>query len=288
MVPLQLIPGNIKQVSQVDRPTPEFPDGLIHDVEEPCEHDSPVLIRSAKALEGIPLPFDAGEFFSGLSTYGKHDFELHAKQFQCRSKSALIRENQGPESVLFLIEGEVKITMNSINGRRFLLRVANGGEILGLASAISGSASEIRAEARYPCQVASLKRQDFLDLLARYPVASQEVARELSQQCSQVCKRLRILALTSSVPARLACLLLEWSRQGPNIKSGSKIHCSLTQEEIGECIGASRETVTRTFTDFKNHDLVEMRGSTLIIPSLSALSRYGGLGARPDPHAPTA
>lgn len=38
---------------------------------------------------------------------------------------------------------------------------------------------------------------------------------------------------------------------------------ALTHEEIGEMIGASRETVTRVFADLKNRSVVERNGSTL-------------------------
>jgi CRP/FNR family cyclic AMP-dependent transcriptional regulator len=50
----------------------------------------------------------------------------------------------------------------------------------------------------------------------------------------------------------------------------------LTQEEIGEFIGSSRETVTRTFTDFKNRHLVAVKGSTLTIPNRTALQEVAG------------
>jgi CRP/FNR family transcriptional regulator len=62
----------------------------------------------------------------------------------------------------------------------------------------------------------------------------------------------------------------------------------LTHEEIGECIGASRETVTRYLTDFRKHGLMEMRGTILIIPSRSALAIYAGFESMPDPREPAA
>jgi CRP/FNR family transcriptional regulator len=49
---------------------------------------------------------------------------------------------------------------------------------------------------------------------------------------------------------------------------------SLTHEEIGEFIGASRETVTRTLSVFKNRRLVAQHGCTITIPSRGALESY--------------
>lgn len=53
------------------------------------------------------------------------------------------------------------------------------------------------------------------------------------------------------------------------MKSGARI--ALTHKEIGELIGTSRETVTRTFSEFRNQHLVTMKGSTVTIPNRAAL-----------------
>ena len=62
--------------------------------------------------------------------------------------------------------------------------------------------------------------------------------------------------------------------------------CALTHGEIGDCIGASRETVTRTLTDFRSHDLMSLRGSKPIVTSRSALAVYAGIESIPGLHRP--
>ena len=85
--------------------------------------------------------------------------------------------------------------------------------------------------------------------------------------------------LSTSVPERLARLLLVWSDE-PGQKQERSAHCrvAMTHEEIGEFIGASRETVTRTLSIFKNRRLVAQHGCTLTIPSRVALEmrQYAG------------
>jgi CRP/FNR family transcriptional regulator, cyclic AMP receptor protein len=178
--------------------------------------------------------------------------------------------------------------MSSSDGRRLLLGVAGAGDTLGLTSAISGNCSEIQAEARYPCRIASLRRKDFLEFLLRHPVASQNVGRELCLHYTRACERLRILGLTTSATSRLAYLLSQWCKTGQQTSAGIQIRCVLTHEEIGDYIGASRETVTRTLTDFRSHDLMSLRGSTLIVTSRSALALYAGINSIPGPRKPAA
>jgi CRP/FNR family transcriptional regulator len=226
-------------------------------------------------------------FFKDLPAEARRDFELRATHFHCPGSTVLINEEQEPLSILLLLEGEVNVSMNSSDGRRFLLGVAGAGDILGLASAISGDSSNIRAETIYPCKLASLRRQDFLEFLLRHPTANQNMARELSLHYTRACERLRILGLTSSAMVRLAYLLLESCREGQQTKSGFKIRCALTHREIGECIGASRETVTRTLANFRSHDLVRLLGSTLVVTNRRALAAYAGIDSILESRMPT-
>ncbi len=127
-----------------------------------------------------------------------------------------------------------------------------------------------------------MRRQDFLEFLARYPTASQNVMRELSLHHTGACERLRIFGVTSTVHARLAGLLLEWCKSGRQTKGGIQIRFALTHEEIGECIRTSRETVNRILADLRSQGLVRQRGSTLIVPSRGALARNAGIESIPD------
>jgi CRP/FNR family transcriptional regulator, cyclic AMP receptor protein len=227
-------------------------------------------------------------FFKGFTNKEQSDFELLASYFQCPATGILIREGEEPSRILFLLEGAVNISMTSSDGRRLFLGVAEAGETLGIASAISGNGSEIQAEARYPCRIASLQRKDFLEFLLHHPVASQNACRELCLHYAGACERLRILGLTTSATARLAYLLLEWCKAGQQTSAGIQMRCALTHGEIGDYIGASREMVTRTLTDFRFHDQMSLRGSTLIVTSRSGLAVYAGIDSIPGPHGPAA
>ena len=103
-------------------------------------------------------------------------------------------------------------------------------------------------------------------------------ARQLSLEHRRSCEQLRILGLTSTAPAKLARLLVEWCADGHHTERGIRIHCPLTHGEIGEYIGASRETVSRTLADFKSRELAEQHGSTLVVLNLRALEIYAGVG----------
>jgi CRP/FNR family transcriptional regulator len=190
------------------------------------------------------------------------------------ANAILFSEKDSARGVFVILEGEVKLSINSSDGRRLSLSIARKGEILGLASALSGGPYEMTAETLHTAKIAPIGRREFLNFLLRHPEAYQMLSEDLSRQYSTACEQLRTLGLAASAPEKLARLLLDWSQRGQDTEAGTRFRFSLTHEEIGEFIGASRETVTRTLTTFRNRRLVTRQGATLTIPNKSALENY--------------
>jgi CRP/FNR family transcriptional regulator, cyclic AMP receptor protein len=216
-------------------------------------------------------------FIEHLSPEVLSEFESLKVLFSYPGNTVLFAEEQTPSRILLLLEGQVKLSINSSSGKRLILGIASPGETLGLASALSGSRCDIRAETQGQCRIASLRREDFLDFLTRHPSAYKEVARVLCLNFSRACEQLRILGLAETAPAKLARLLLDWCADGKATERGPRLFHPLTHGEIGECIGASRETVTHILNDFKDQELLKSRGSTLIICNREALEVCAGI-----------
>jgi len=228
-------------------------------------------------VRGCGLPNQAGsEFFNKMSPEAVQDLMSIEHPTSYPANMMLFSEKDPAQGVFVVLEGEVKLSINSSDGRRLILRIAKRGEILGLDSALSGQASEMTAETLYPCKVAKVSRRDFLGFMARHPEAYKIVTEELGRQIGMACAQLRTVALSSSAPEKLARLLLDFSQSGQSTEVGTRFRFSLTHEEIGEFIGTLRETVTRTLSAFKTRRLVDFKGSTLTIPSKTALASYAG------------
>jgi CRP/FNR family transcriptional regulator len=231
-------------------------------------------IERERSDEGSMKLYKKGDFFTNLSSPALADFESLLVPVSHPANKVLFTETQPSEGILVVIEGEVKLSINSTDGRRLSLRIAKAGEVLGLSSTLSGNPYEMTADTLYPAKIAHITRQAFLQFLARHPEVYETVTREVSRSFNLACEQLRMVGLSTSVPERLACLLLRWSDDGQKPKSAIRCRLSLTHEEIGEFIGASRETVTRTLSVFKNRRLVAQHGCTIEIPSRDALENY--------------
>jgi CRP/FNR family cyclic AMP-dependent transcriptional regulator len=216
----------------------------------------------------------AAGFFCQLPPAAVKEFDAIKSATTYPKGALLFMERQDARGVFVLCEGEVKLSISSSEGKTLIMRVAKAGEILGLMAALAGSPYEVTAETIHPCQIAFVRREDFLRFVAKHPEASQGVVKQISSQYQGACEQLRTVGLATSAQEKLARLLLTWSAGIQQTKNGTQIKVPLTHEEIAEFIGTTRETVTRTLSDFKVRHLVAIHGSTLMIPSRAALETF--------------
>ncbi len=185
----------------------------------------------------------------------------------------LFVEGDSPRGVFILCRGRVKLSVTSSQGKTLILRIVQPGEVLGLNAAVSGKPYQATAETLENCQIAFVKREDFLRLLQQSKEASIRAAQQLSSSYQTALGQLRSLGLSHSAPERLARFLLDWAGRSQDSKQGMRVRLTLTQEEIGQLIGTSRETVSRMFSEFRSSQLATMKGSTLIIQNRAGLEK---------------
>jgi CRP/FNR family transcriptional regulator len=190
--------------------------------------------------------------------------------------AVLFVEGQSARGVYIVCNGRVKLSTTSRDGKTLILRIAQAGEVLGLHATISGKPYELTAETLQPSQLDFVKRDDFLSFLQHHADACLSAAEHLSQNCQSAYEMIRSLGLSHSVSEKLARLLLEWATGGDETKDGIRIKVSLTHEEIAQLIGTSRETVTRVLGEFREKELAQLRGSTLLIRNKAGLERLVG------------
>jgi len=218
----------------------------------------------------------ANGFFCQLSPAAMTDFNKIKSPAAYPAGAVLFLEKQDPRGVFVLCAGQVKLSISSSGGKTLILRIAKPGEILGLMATMSGIPYEVTAETLHPCQIAYVRRDDFLSFMGKHPEVYQGAVRQLSSLYSGACEQLRTVGLSASAPEKLARVLLEWSADPKDAQRSAQIKLPLTHEEIAEFIGTTRETVTRTLSEFKNRQLVSLQGSTLMISNRPAIETISG------------
>lgn len=184
----------------------------------------------------------------------------------CRHREAhqiLLREGFPADHLLVICSGRVKVTTASTEGRLFLLRVANPGDILGVSALQEHSVHRVSAEALSACIIKSIPRADFIRVMETHPEVSRVTALAIAREYNSAFLSARRLALHTSAAGKLASTLLDWAhmddfgdRPAPNNLPIS-FFMHLNQEELGSMAGLSRETVSRLLTRFRREGLVD-------------------------------
>jgi CRP/FNR family transcriptional regulator, cyclic AMP receptor protein len=189
----------------------------------------------------------------------------------------LCLEGQSPRGVFVLCTGRAKLSTTSSEGKSMILRVAEPGEVLGLTAALSGSPYEATVETLEPSQANFIAQSDFIRFLQEFPEVGLKVAKQLTHNCQCAYEEIRSLGLSNSVPEKLAKLILRWAERplepAARKPNETALRVTLTQEEIAQFIGTSRETVSRVLASFRREGFLRVKGATWIILNRSALER---------------
>ena len=171
-----------------------------------------------------------------------------------------------------LCSGRAKLFTTSPEGRILIFRIAEPGEFLGLSALILNSPYPANAETVGSCNINFIDRRDFVRLIRSQNEASMNAAGCLGQEYRNVHRDIQNIVMAESSEGKLARLMISWCTKQVHRREGNVlIRCPLTHEEIAQMIGSSRETVTRLLGTFRKRQLIDWEGSTLVIPSRSAL-----------------
>ena len=187
------------------------------------------------------------------------------------SGALLFVEGQVARGIWILCKGQAKLTTTSPEGKTVIARIAHPGELLGLQATLSGEPYELTAQTLEPCQVAFLRKDDFLKLIREHPEACERALRELSHYYKEAFHQIRFLGLSKSATEKLARFLVQYSAHGHQTDHGVRFTLGLTHEEIAQIVGVSRETVTRSLTELKEKTIIAVHGSSITIRDKTGL-----------------
>ena len=215
-----------------------------------------------------------GGFWSGLSPDTRKAFLSISHRVTYPEGAVLFAEQEDPRGVFVIVSGSAKNSMTSADGRTVILNINRTGDVMGLQEAVGGETYQTTAETLELSEIRIARRGPFLNFLHDNPDVTLQVARELGHQYYTACGQVRTLALLHSASKKLAWFFMEWASRAKWGGFGAPAKLPLTHEEIGQIIGISRETVTRTLTRFRNQRLVRIDHSTLLIENPATLGHF--------------
>jgi len=188
--------------------------------------------------------------------------------------AVLFMEGQAASGIFAVCTGHVKLSTSSVEGKAVILRIADAGELLGLPASLSGKPYEVTAVVSEQSRVTFIPRAVFLRFLRESPEAVLRVVQLLTDSHYAGHEVIQSLALSRSACEKLARFFLGWSAN--HAYGQDRLRIVLTHEEIGEAIGASRETVTRLLAAFKKRNVLTVKGGNVNICNRAALQSLAG------------
>lgn len=184
----------------------------------------------------------------------------------------LFVEGEAARGIYILRSGRATSSISSHEGRVVILRVALAGDVLGLNSVLRNSSYNTTVKTIEPCHTDFISRVAFLSFMDQSKPATCAILKILSHELTELADRTTSLLLPKTAVARLAQLLLEWCEEsGGNNSRIVQINKNFTQEEIGQMICSSRETVTRLLAVLSRRQIVQITADKIVIQDRPAL-----------------
>ena len=170
----------------------------------------------------------------------------------------LFNEGDSGDRLYIVTDGKIKLGIKSIDGRENLLAVLGPGEMFGELSLFDPSPRTATATALTDAKLLGLGQEDLNLWLAEHPEVAKHLLRALAQRLRRTWEAVGDLVF-SDVPGRVAKALSELAQKfGTRNNDGLHVAHDLTQEELAQLVGASRETVNKALADFATRGWVRL------------------------------
>jgi CRP/FNR family transcriptional regulator len=185
--------------------------------------------------------------------------------------ASVFREGDQGDQLYFIVSGKVKLGRTSPDGRESLLAILGPGELFGEMALFDPSPRTATATAVSETRLAGLKNESLNALLRTRPEVSAQLLQALARRLRRTNDSLSDLVF-SDVPGRVAKALLDLAdRFGRPATDGVLVAHELTQEELAQLVGASRETVNKALAEFVQRGWLRLEARAVVILDMQRL-----------------
>lgn len=209
--------------------------------------------------------------FHGMSEQQMGMIEQRTVMREVRRREVLYLPGDAGDRIYLLKRGVVKISAIQEDGREVLLALLRKGEVFGEEAVLDDAPRDHMAEAYEDALICIITRQDFMDMLRSHPEMVFKVTKLIGLRLKTFRTRVEHL-LFKGASQRLAATLLELAREhGISDAQGVLVPLRLSQQDMANLIGVTRESVNLALSDFRRQGLVVLEGRTFRLPRPAAL-----------------
>lgn len=214
--------------------------------------------------------------FSDLSESELNNIQEICKTRKYPKNSMIILEEEMGDVVFIVMSGTVKITRVNDEGKEVILAMLGSGEVFGEMAILDGESRSANALSQENCEVVTINREDFLNLLKTNNKVSLNLMTEFAIRLRKSDQQIEALSLDDA-EHRIGVSILNLAEELGVIRQGVVTVENLPyQQDIANMAGTSRETVSRVMKTFEDRGLITKTGHKLSIPDYAFFKRIFG------------
>lgn len=187
--------------------------------------------------------------------------------------TTIFDEGEPGDRLYIIVDGKIKLARHAPDGRENLLSVMGPSDMFGELSIFDPGPRTSSAVCVTEVEAATMDSEMLRTWINDHPEISQQLLRVLARRLRRTNASLADLIFTD-VPGRVAKTLLQLAnRFGTQEGSGLRVNHDLTQEEIAQLVGASRETVNKALATFAQRGWIRLEGKSVLIVDTEHLAR---------------
>ncbi len=207
--------------------------------------------------------------FSGLSAEIIERLCAYAKMKEIQRGATIFTKGEPGQSMFAVCSGTVKISVPSADGKDAVFNFINEGGIFGEIALLDGHPRTADAIATTKCQLMMIDRRDFLPLVRSHPELAARIIDVLCSRLRHTSEQVEDIVFLD-LPGRLAKALLRLAGGRDTSAKSQKI--AITQREIGEVIGMSRESTNKQLRDWERRKWIRLERGGIVILQHAALT----------------
>ncbi len=213
--------------------------------------------------------------FSALDDDASHALRASMVALKLNKGQVLFKEGQEGDRLYVVVHGKIKLGTTSADGRENLLSILGPGEMFGELSLFDPEPRTSTATAVTDVRLVSLAHDAVIGLVTSSPQTSLELLRRLAQRLRKSNEVLADLVF-ADVPGRVAKAIMDLGeRFGVQKEDGLHVNHDLTQEELAQLVGASRETVNKALADFASRGWVKLEPRAVLVTDVERVTKRG-------------